>query len=75
VRTALRTEWQPKEPNIYEYILFFPSQAGGKFRVDIPRAAYRPIVDTLEEAIAVRDRMLASPHFPQARPLKESRPY
>jgi len=73
VRTALRTEWQPKEPNIYEYITFFPES--GKFRVDIPRAAYRPVVDTLEEAMTVRDRMLASPYFPQARPLKESRPY
>ena len=53
-----------KERNIFEYISFYPDC--GKFRVEIPRAAYRPIFDTLQEACEVRDRMLASPHFPQA---------
>ena len=53
-----------REPNIYEYISFFPDS--GKFRVEIPRAAYRPVVDTLQEACDTRDRMLQSPHFPQA---------
>jgi hypothetical protein len=52
-----------KEPNIYEFISFFPDS--GKFRVEIPGARYRPIFDTLSEAMAARERMLASPHFPQ----------
>jgi hypothetical protein len=62
-----------KEPNPYEYIEFVPDF--GKFRVSIPRANYRPILDTLEQAIEVRDRMLQSPHFPKARPLKEYATY
>jgi hypothetical protein len=62
-----------KERNIFEYISFFLDS--GKFRVEIPHAAYRPVVDTLQEACDVRDRMLASPHFPQARPHKEFATY
>jgi hypothetical protein len=64
-----------REPNIYEYIFFFPSESGGKFRVEIPRAAYRPVVDTLQEACDVRDRMLASPHFPQSQRYEPRREY
>jgi len=62
-----------KERNIFEYISFYPDC--GKFRVEIPRAAYRPVLDTLQEACEVRDRMLASPHFPQARSHKEFATY
>jgi hypothetical protein len=62
-----------KEPNIYEFIGFFPDS--GKFQVSIPRAYYRPVFDTLEQAIEARDRMLQSPHFPKARPLKEHATY
>ncbi len=63
--TKQELEAVKKEPNIYLHIEFMP--ATKQFRVTIPRAAYRPIVDTLEEAMTVRDRMLASPHFPQAK--------
>lgn len=68
-----------KEQNIYEYIEFFSSS--GKFRVTIPRANYRPVFDTLQEAIEARDRMLKSPHFPRKEyatyvdPNLEMRPY
>lgn len=62
-----------KEPNIYEYVEFLPDS--GKFRVAIPRAAYRPIVDSLDEAMTVRDRMLASPHFPNSRRYGPSKEY
>ena len=53
-----------KEPNIYLHIEFMPETK--QFRVSIPRAAYRPVVDTLEEAMTVRDRMLQSHHFPSS---------
>jgi hypothetical protein len=62
-----------REPNSYEYISFFPDSR--KFRVEIPRAAYRPVVDTLEEAMTVRDRMLQSPHFPQAQRYEPRKEY
>jgi len=61
--TALK-EWQPKEPNPYEHIEFMPETK--QFRVTIPRAAYRPVLDTLQEAMEARDRMLQSPHFPRS---------
>jgi hypothetical protein len=62
-----------KERNIFEYISFFLDS--GKFRVEIPHAAYRPVVDTLQEACDVRDRMLASPHFPQSQRYEPRREY
>jgi hypothetical protein len=65
----VKKEWQPKEPNPYEYIEFMPETK--QFRVTIPRAAYRPVVDSLAEAMTVRDRMLQSRHFPQAQPRRE----
>jgi hypothetical protein len=65
-------EWQP-EDNAFRYISFFPDS--GKFRVEIPRAAYRPVLNSLAEAIQARDRMMASPHFPQARSHKEFATY
>ena len=71
--TKQEVEAVKKEPNIYEYVEFFPDS--GKFRVAIPRANYRPIFDTLPEAMEARDRMLKSPHFPQARPHKEFATY
>ena len=64
-----------REPNPYEYIFFFPSETGGKFRVEIPKAAYRPVVDTLDEAITVRDRMMASPHFPSSQRYEPRKEY
>ena len=65
-------EWQP-EDNLYRHIEFMPETK--QFRVTIPRAAYRPVLDTLQEACEARDRMMASPHFPQARSHKEFATY
>jgi hypothetical protein len=64
-----------REPNIYEHIFFIPLETGGKFRVEIPHATYRPVLDTLSEAMEARDRMLASPHFPQAKRYEPRREY
>jgi hypothetical protein len=64
VYTKQELEAVKKEPNIYLHIEFMPETK--QFRVTIPRAGYRPVVDTLEEAMTVRDRMLASPYFPKA---------
>ena len=71
--TKQEIEQVKKEPNIYLHIEFMPETK--QFRVSIPRAAYRLVVDSLTEAMTVRDRMLASPHFPQARPRKEYATY
>jgi hypothetical protein len=65
-----------KEPNIYLHIEFMPETK--QFRVTIPHAAYRPVVDTLAEAMQIRDRMVASPHFPSSQryePRKENACY
>ena len=69
----MSTQQQSKEPNPYEYIDYFTETK--QFRVSIPRANYRPLFSTLEEACEARDKMLASPHFPKAQPRKEYATY
>jgi hypothetical protein len=55
---------EAREYNPYEYITYFTETK--QFRIDIPRAAYRPVCLSLAEAMQMRDRMIQSPHFPKA---------
>jgi len=53
-------EWQPERTTLTGTSSMPETK---QFRVTIPRAANRPIVDSLAEAMTVRDQMLQSSHF------------
>ena len=72
-KTHWRTNLNTEVVNPYRHIEFLPETK--QFRVTIPRAAYCPIVDSLAEAMTVRDRMLQSPHFPSSQRYEPRKEY